>query len=113
MEVTHQSGPVSLGSELLHIEHIEHQAFLITKTEVLIFDRFASFIKTVAVQESSLITCMPADIYFVHNEKLSRFNLRSASEQKIPLKHKHLKAIRCIKHQVYGLDNNGVFKITD
>lgn len=113
MEITHQSGPVSLKSELLHIEHTAHQAFLITKTEVLIFDRFANLIKTIPVQESHMISCMPADIYSVHDQQLIRFNLRSASEQITPLPDTHLKAIRCAKHQVYGLDNKGVFKITD
>lgn len=113
MNISHRSGPIPWKSYegILYARQTGEYVLLARKGEILVFDKFASFLKTIPVPETSIITWAPQSILYREDEILKKYNFITHQENRMewPSTRKPIE-IRYRNQKLYYLTDDGIFQ---
>lgn len=112
MNISHRSGSVPLESykNILYLHQIDEYVILVRPDQVLVFDKFASFMKTIPLPQTSIITWAPKSILYLENQTLKKYNFVTHQQSRMDWAGAKPKAIRYRNQKLFYLTDKGIFQ---
>ncbi|MFW6019081.1 MAG: hypothetical protein ACOCPM_00740 [Bacteroidales bacterium] len=112
MNISHRSGSVLWKSyeDILYAHQVGEYVILVRSGQVLVFDKFASFMKMVPLPKTSIITWAPQSILYLNNKTLKKYNFITHQESKMDWSDSEPKQIRYRNQKLFYLTGKGIFQ---
>ncbi|MGM0612039.1 MAG: hypothetical protein ACQESM_00870 [Bacteroidota bacterium] len=112
MNISHRSGSIPWSSyeDILYAHQVGEYVILVRRGQVLVFDKFASFLKTIPVPQTSIITWAPQSIIYLDNKTLNKYNFITHHESKTDWSGAKPLEIRYRNQKIFYLTDKGIFQ---